>query len=127
MIASMPNRARGKMFLWSALVLGVALMAFAASTSFWLTTVIMLAVGLGSAGRMSLGNILIMSYTHPAYQGRVMSVFMMEFSLVSFGTFLVGMMASVVGIQWAIGVTAFSLVVVAAIGLLWVPKVRDLP
>lgn len=126
-IASMPNRARGKVFLWSALVLGVALMAFAASTSFWLTTVIMLAVGVGSAGRMSLGNILTMSYTHPAYQGRVMSVFMMEFSLVSFGTFLVGMMASVVGIQWAIGVTAFLLVVVAAIGLLWVPKVRDLP
>ena len=126
-IASMPNRGRGKVFLWSALVLGVALMAFAASTSFWLTAVIMLAVGVGSAGRMSLGNILIMSYTHPAYQGRVMSVFMMEFSLVSFGTFLVGVMASVVGIQWAIGVTAFSLVVIAAIGLLAVPKVRDLP
>jgi hypothetical protein len=84
-------------------------------------------VGVGSAGRMSLGNILIMSYTHPAYQGRVMSVFMMEFSLVSFGTFLVGIMAEVWGVQLAIGATALSLVVVAAAGLLFVPRVRDLP
>ena len=123
----MPSRGRGKIFLWSALLLGVALMAFAASSNFWLTAVIMVVVGIGSAGRMSLGNILIMSYTHPAYQGRVMSVFMMEFSLVSFGTFLVGVLASIFGVQWAIGATAFSLVIVAAIGLLFVPRVRDLP
>jgi MFS family permease len=126
-IASMPNRGRGKVFLWSAFLLGVSLIAFAASTWFWVTAAIMVVVGMGSAGRMSLGNILMMSYTHPAYQGRVMSVFMMEFSLVSFGTFFVGVMASVFGVQWAIGATALSLVIVAAIGLLWVPRVRDLP
>jgi MFS family permease len=126
-IASMPNRGRGKIFLYSALLLGVALVGFAASTWFWVTAAVMVVVGVGSAGRMSLGNILIMSYTHPAYQGRVMSVFMMEFSLVSFGTFLVGIMAEVWGVQWAIGATAFSLVIVAVAGLLFVPRVRDLP
>ncbi len=126
-IASMPNRGRGKIFLISALVLGLALGAFAFSTWFWVTAVIMVVVGIGQAGRMSLGNILVMEYTQQAYQGRVMSVFMMEFSLVSFGTFLVGMLAEVVGIQWAIGSTALALVAVAAVGLLWVPRVRDLP
>lgn len=126
-IASMPNRGRGKVFLISALVLGLALGAFAFSTWFWVTAVIMVVVGIGQAGRMSLGNILVMEYTQQAYQGRVMSVFMMEFSLVSFGTFLVGMLAEVVGIQWAIGSTALALVMVAAVGLLWVPRVRDLP
>jgi MFS family permease len=126
-IASMPNRGRGKVFLWSALLLGVALVGFAASTWFWVTAAIMVIVGIGSAGRMSLGNILIMSYTQPGYEGRVMSVFMMEFSLVSFGTFLVGIMAEVVGVQWAIGVTALSLVLVSIAGLLFVPRVRDLP
>ena len=126
-IASMPNRGRGKVFLWSALLLGVALLAFSASRWFWVTAAIMVVVGVGQAGRMSLGNILIMDYTKPAYQGRVMSVFMMEFSVVSLGTFVVGLLASVVGIQWAIGGTALALIAVAIAGLLWVPQLRDLP
>ena len=126
-VASMPNRNRGRVFLVSSLILGVSLIAFVLSTSLWLTVFIMLAVGVGQAGRMSLGNILIMSYTKPEFQGRVMSVYMMEFSLVSFGTFAVGILAEIVGIQWAIGGTAATLVLVAAFGLLFMPRVRDLP
>lgn len=126
-VASMPNRGRGKVFLISSLVLGIALLGFVLSTSLWLTAFIMLGVGVGQAGRMSLGNILIMSYTKPEFQGRVMSVYMMEFSLVSFGTFAVGILAEIVGIQWAIGSTAASLVLVAGLGLLFMPRVRDLP
>ncbi|TAK79864.1 MAG: MFS transporter [Dehalococcoidia bacterium] len=126
-VASMPNRGRGKVFLVSALILGVALVGFVISTSLWLTAAIMLAVGFGQAGRMSLGSILIMSYTKPEFQGRVMSVYMMEFSLVSFGTFAVGILAEMVGIQWAIGSTAAALVIVSIYGLLLMPRVRDLP
>jgi len=126
-VASMPNRGRGKVFLISALILGVALIGFVISTSLWLTAVIMLAVGFGQAGRMSLGSILIMSYTKPEFQGRVMSVYMMEFSLVSFGTFAVGILAEMVGIQWAIGSTAAALVLISIYGLLFMPRVRDLP
>ena len=126
-VASMPNRGRGKVFLVSALILGVALIGFVTSTSIWLTAVIMLAVGFGQAGRMSLGSILIMSYTKPEFQGRVMSVYMMEFSLVSFGTFAVGILAEMVGIQWAIGSTAVALVLVSIYGLFLMPRVRDLP
>lgn len=126
-VATMPNRGRGKFFLISSLILGVALLGFVMSTSLWLTAFIMLGVGVGQAGRMSLGNILIMSYTKPEFQGRVMSVYMMEFSLVSFGTFAVGVLAEMAGIQWAIGGTAAALVLVAACGLLFMPRVRDLP
>ncbi len=126
-VASMPNRGRGKVFLVSSLILGVALIAFVLSTSLWLTAVIMLAVGFGQAGRMSLGSILIMSYTRPEFQGRVMSVYMMEFSLVSFGTFAVGVLAEIVGIQWAIGSTALALLLVSIAGMLFMPRVRDLP
>ncbi len=126
-VASMPNRGRGKVFLVSALILGFALIGFVISTSLWLTAVIMLAVGFGQAGRMSLGSILIMSYTKPEFQGRVMSVYMMEFSLVSFGTFAVGILAEIVGIQWAIGSTAAALVLISIYGLLFMHRVRDLP
>ncbi len=126
-VASMPNRGRGKVFLVSSLILGVALLGFVTSTSLWLTAFIMLAVGFGQAGRMSLGSILIMSYTKPEFQGRVMSVYMMEFSLVSFGTFAVGILAEIVGIQWAIGSTAAALVLISVYGMLLMPRVRDLP
>lgn len=125
-VASMPNRSRGLWYLLSALVLGFALIVFSASTWFWVTAAIMVVIGIGSAGRMSLSNILLMAYTNPSYQGRVMSVYMMEFSLVSFGTFLVGIMAAIVGVQWAIGATAVSLVVIALAGLLFVPRLRRL-
>lgn len=126
-IASMPNRGRGKVFIWSALVLGFALAAFAASSWFWVSALIMVVVGVGQAGRMSLSNILVMHYTRPEFQGRVMSVYMMEFSLVSVGTFLVGVLAQYIGIQWAIGLTGLSLIGIAVYSLALVPKVRDLP
>jgi predicted MFS family arabinose efflux permease len=126
-IASMPNRGRGLAFLLSALVLGVALVAFSISTWLWVTALIMVVIGLGQAGRMSLSNVLLMAYTKPAFQGRVMSVYMMEFSLVSFGTFAVGVLAEAVGVQWAIGATAGALVLVSLGSLLFVPRVRRLP
>lgn len=126
-IASMPNRGRGLAFLLSALVLGIALAVFSWSTWLWLTAVLMVFIGLGQAGRMSLSNILLMAYTEPKLQGRVMSVYMMEFSLVSFGTFLVGVLAEIVGVQWAIGVTAVSLIAIALVGLAAVPRVSKLP
>jgi MFS family permease len=126
-IASMPNRGRGLAFLLSALVLGVALLAFSISTWLWMTALIMVVIGLGQAGRMSLSNILLMAYTEPSLQGRVMSVYMMEFSLVSFGIFLVGVLAEVVGVQWAIGTTAVSLIVISLVALVFVPRVRALP
>ena len=43
---------------------------------------------------MSLGNVLVQSYVDDDYRGRVMSVFMMQRSLASLGTFFVGVLAS---------------------------------
>jgi MFS family permease len=114
-VASMPNRGRGLAFLVSAFVLGLALLAFSISTWLWATALIMVVIGLGQAGRMSLSNILLMAYTEPSLQGRVMSVYMMEFSMVSFGTFIVGVLAELLGVQWAIGATAVALIVIAAV------------
>lgn len=126
-IASMPNRGRGRVYLLSSLLLGAALVVFAASSWLWLTALVMIVIGVGQAGRMSLSNVLLMSYTRRAYQGRVMSLHMMEFSLVSFGTFLVGILAAVIGVQLAIGGTAVALVLVTLYCLRYAPRVRDLP
>lgn len=109
-IASMAARGRGKMMLYSSLLLGISLIFFAASTNYWLTAGILIIVGLGQSGRMSLGNVLVQSYSEDAYRGRVMSIYMMEFGLTMIGTFFVGMLATWIGVQWAIGGTAVWLV-----------------
>ncbi len=118
LIASMPARGRGRMMLYSSLLLGVALICFAASTHFWLTSAVLIVVGLGQAGRMSLSNVLVQSYSAAEYRGRVMSVYMMEFGLTMIGTFVVGLLAAWIGPQWAIGGTAAWLVVMVGYLLL---------
>jgi MFS family permease len=126
-IASMTAQNRGRVLLFSSLLLGISLLAFSASTIFWLTAGLMIIIGIGQAGRMSLSNVLLQAYTEPSYRGRVMSVYMLEFSLVSFGTFLVGVLANLVGVQMAIGLTGVALVAMVLYLLAFVPKMRNLP
>jgi MFS family permease len=126
-IASMSARNRGLVLLLSSLLLGISLLAFSASTIFWLTAGLMIIIGVGQAGRMSLSNVLLQAYTEPSYRGRVMSVYMLEFSLVSFGTFLVGVLANLVGVQVAIGLTGLALVALVLYLLAFVPRMRNLP
>jgi MFS family permease len=125
-IASLPSRRRGLVLLLSALLLGVGLTAFAVSSSYWISAGILVVVGLGQAGRMSLSNVLIQSYVSDEYRGRVMSVYMMEFSLMSVGIFLIGLAASVVGPQIAVGASALALVAMTIGLLLFSPRYREL-
>jgi MFS family permease len=125
-IASLPARHRGLILLWSSLLLGVALIAFSASTWYWVSIPIMIAVGIGQAGRMSLGTVLLQSYTEREYRGRVMSVYMLEFSLTAFMVFLVGMIANFVGIQLALGACSAVLVVIVIGSMLGSPRLRNL-
>ncbi|MCC6238270.1 MAG: MFS transporter [Dehalococcoidia bacterium] len=125
-VASMSGRNRGRLLLAFAFLVGASLVAFAASTNYLITLPIMLLVGAGSAGRMSLGQILIQSYSADEYRGRVMAVWFMQFSLVQFGTFGVGILSELVGPQLAIGGMAAGLVVaIAMITVAW-PSFRRL-
>ena len=126
-IASLPPRNRGLILVCSALVLGVALILVSVSSWYWISAAIMLLVGVGQAGRMSLSNVLIQAYTERPYRGRVMSIYMLEFSLVSFGTFLVGILANEVGAQVAIGSTAVVLIAFCLFTLVSVPRISRLP
>lgn len=125
-IASLPNRRRGLILLWSALLLGVALLAFSISTSYWVSVGILVVVGLGQAGRMSLSNVLVQTYVDDAYRGRVMGVYMMEFSLMSIGIFSMGLLANVIGPQITFALSAIGLILLAAGLLLFAPAYRKL-
>jgi hypothetical protein len=75
---------------------------------------------------MSIGQVLIQSYSEPEYRGRVMSVWMMQFYLVQFGTFFVGIFAELIGPQLAIGGLAAGMVLSMGLIYAFVPTIRDL-
>ena len=125
-IASSGAHGRGKMMIgWGAL-LGVSLVAFAASSNYWLTMAIMLVVGIGQTGRMAIGQVLIQTYAADEYRGRVTAVWFMQFSMVQFGTFFVGVLSEFLGPQFAIG--GLAALMVLAMGMVWlfVPRIRNL-
>ena len=126
LIASMEPRRRGMLYLAAVAPQAVALMGFAASDIFWITAPIVVITGIGEAGRMSLGNVLVQSYVDDEYRGRVMSVFKMQRSLASLGTFFVGVLASVVGVQAMIGALAVGLFVLACVGLFTTAMLSEL-
>jgi MFS family permease len=125
-IASLPSRRRGLILLLSSLLLGVGLVAFSISTSFWLSVGILAIVGLGQAGRMSLSNVLVQAYVEDEYRGRVMSIYMMEFSLMGVGIFFIGLLANVIGPQMAVGASAVALAITSVLLLVFLPAYRDL-
>jgi len=125
-LASLPNKKRGIMLLYSALVLGLALIFFAFSESMTLSLILIVFVGLGTAGRMALGNTLLQYYTEDEYRGRVMSIYMMEFGLTSFSAFAAGIMTEAIGVQWSVGGFAVTLVCFSILALFFVPKLRKL-
>jgi len=126
LVASMSNRNRGQLFLWSILVLGVALALYAFSSSFVLGLIFVLGVGLGQSARMAFSNTLVQHCVDDEHRGRVMSIYMMEFGLSSFGVFGVSLLANVTGIQWAVGGTALLLVPLALFYFTFVPRIRRL-
>jgi MFS family permease len=125
-LASLPNKKRGVLLLSSGLVMGLALVGFASSSSLPLSLGLIVFVGLGQAGRMTLANTLLQYYTEDRYRGRVMSIYMMEFGLTSFGAFGAGLLAEAAGVQWAVGGFAMVLVTLSTLALLFLPRLRKL-
>ena len=75
---------------------------------------------------MTLAGTLIQYYVDPAYLGRVMSILMMQFGLISFSTFAAGVLAEAVGVQWAVGGFAMGLILLSVLVLAFVPRLRNL-
>jgi predicted MFS family arabinose efflux permease len=125
-IASLPARNRGMVLMMSALLMGAALIAFSVSTWFWVTVPIMIFIGVGQAGRMSLGSVLLQSYTESSYRGRVTSIYMLEFSITAFMVFIVGAIANVIGIQAALGACSAIMLSIVLSVLVLSPRTRHL-
>lgn len=125
-LASLPNKKRGLMLLGGSLLLGLALVGFSLSNSWYLSLALIVFVGLGQTVRMALSNTLVQYYVEDEYRGRVMSIYMMEFGLMGFGVFGAGLLAEITSVQWAVGGFAAVLVVMSILALVLVPRIRKL-
>ena len=126
-IASLPPRRRGLLYLLSAVLLAGGVLAFTIFEAFLVAALLTAVIGVAHAGRMSLSTVLIQTYVAAEYRGRVLSIYMMEFGLVALGVFAVGAIAEVVGLQLAIGGAAAFLLVVALALFPAFPTLRRLP
>ena len=125
-LASLPERRRGLLFLLSAVTIGVGLVLFAISESLWISMGLMVVIGVGSAGRQALGQVLLQSYVQDDYRGRVMAIYMMQISMVSLGAFLIGLLSEVIGVQAAFAVLGIGLLTACALIYVLAPRLRSL-
>lgn len=126
LVASLPNRHRGKLVIGSVALFGLGLAAFSASEVFIVSLGIVLFMGIGQSGRQSLNSILIQSYTSNEFRGRVSSIMLFEDGIESLGIFAIALFASVVGPQVALGVTALTMLTLAASMWVLMPSYRRL-
>lgn len=125
-MASLKNKKRGLILLSGGLISGVALTGFAFSSAWGLSLAFIVFVGLGQTIRGTISSALLQSYTEPAYMGRVMAIFMMQWGVVNLCMFIAGIMASVMAVQWVVGGFAVALIVLTILGIAFVPRVRNL-
>ena len=125
-LASLPDRYRGLLLIASAIALGLGLIGLSFSPEVWIAAPFMVAIGLGQSGRQSIGNTLILVYSDAAHRGRVTSIFMLQFAVMSVGGFAIGIMASAVAIEWAFGTISIALVIVSVAALFSSRTLREI-
>ena len=114
------------MLIASAGIMALGLMALAISQTIVLAAFALILIGVGSAGRQALSSVLLQTHTEEAYRGRIMSIYMMEISMVSFGAFIMGVLTEVVGPQEAFAGLGIVLLITSLAGMVFVPAVRRL-
>jgi MFS family permease len=126
-LASLPgNKKRGLLMLVSGVILGLSLAFFSFSTVWAVSIALMVGVGIGQAGRMTLPVALLQTYTRPEYRARVMSFYGVEFGLSSLGTFFAAILVDTLGVEWSVGGMAIVLVVLSLAALRFIPRLRKL-
>ncbi len=126
-LASLPsNKKRGLLTLISGLILGLTLVFFSFSTIWVVSLVMMIGIGLGQAGRLTLPVALLQTYTRAEYRARVMSIYGVQFGLASFGSFFAAILVDSVGVQWAVGGMAIIMVAMSVAALIFLPGLRKL-
>jgi len=103
-IASFGDRmTRGLFMLGGAAVYGLTVVAFAASPWFRVSIILMVVIGVANVFCNALVQTVIQTYSPSQFRGRTMAIFQLSNVVMTFGSMLLGTLATVVGTQWAVG------------------------
>jgi len=125
-LTSIPNKKRGLMLMGSGLIAGSALVVFSFSTIWGLSLATMVFIGLGQTFRMTIGSTLLQAYAEAEYRGRVMSIFSMQWGLMSVITFFAGLISESAPIQWVLGSISMLLIALSFLAIVFIPSFRKL-
>ena len=126
-MASLGNfKGKGKLLLGGGVVLGIALVLFASTQSFFLVLVLLGIVGAASNLCMVNNRILLQLNCDKQYLGRVMSAYMMMFGLTQLGTMPAGAVADYFGVPVVIMAQGALFALTFVIVWLAVPRIRKL-
>jgi MFS family permease len=126
-LASIPaNKKRGLLMIIGGLILGISLVGFSFNAVWGVAIGLMIGIGLGQSGRMTLPVALLQTYTKPEYRARIMSFYGLNIGLSSFGSFFAAMLVAAIGVQWSVGGMALVLVGLSVVALLFIPRLRKL-
>lgn len=117
---------RGMLLAASSVLIGVALVMFSGTDVLWLAWPALLVVGIGSAGRQALGQVLVQEYVDDEYRGRAMALYMMQFSLMFVGSFVVSLIMEAVGPELTLASLGVTLVACTMLFAVVVPRFRQL-
>ena len=125
-LASLPDKKRGLMLLTSSMFLGLVLIVFSFSKSWVLSLGMMVFIGMGQSGRMTLSNTLAQHYSVDNFRGRVMGIFDMQMSFPGVAVFAAGILTGFIGVEWAVGGLAMLLVAISVLIMVFSPRLRRL-
>ena len=123
-LAGLPARRRGLILIGSAGVIGVGHLTLALSDTVALAAIPLIVIGIGSAGRQAISNVLVQTHTAEAYRGRVMSIYMMQISMMALGAFVVGVLTQWVGPREVFAGLGVLLITSSFVALRLAPNVR---
>jgi MFS family permease len=112
-------RRRGLLQMSLGITFGLTVALFAFGQSFGLALVVLLFVGFSWACFQALNSAMIVSNTEPGYTGRVMSVYLLTFSVMDIGAVIFGAFSDRFGAPVSVGVGGLLLAgVIAGVGVL---------
>jgi predicted MFS family arabinose efflux permease len=112
-LGNFPHKAR--LQTWTGIAFGLSLLAFALAPSFALAVVALPALGAASAAYMALNNTLVMEHTPREFYGRVMSVYMMTFSLMPLASVPFAALADEIGARPTLAAAGALLAYIVAV------------
>jgi hypothetical protein len=88
----------------SFIMLGVSIIAFAASSYYLLSLIILIPVGMGHSGRVAVHVATLQTYTEPEMRGRIMALNAMQGGIMPFSVLGITALSDTLNPQIALGI-----------------------